>query len=95
MTLLVRILLFTFFSKKETDEEAVDIRKNCEDSVVTINDLQNQILVVRTPHRRVNPELIRKNYHEILSFCYHRFHFIIKIYHLMQFRWVFLRLIGN
>ena len=60
MTLLVRILLFMFFSKNETDEEAVDIRKNCEDSVVTINDLQNQILVVRTPHRRVNPELIRK-----------------------------------
>ncbi|CAF1474333.1 unnamed protein product [Adineta ricciae] len=41
-------------SKKETDEEAVDIRKNCEDSVVTINDLQNQILVVRTPHRRIS-----------------------------------------
>ncbi|CAF1336094.1 unnamed protein product [Adineta ricciae] len=41
-------------SKKETDEEAIDIRKNCEDSVVTINDLQNQILVVRTPHRRIS-----------------------------------------
>ncbi|UJR23775.1 hypothetical protein I4U23_026751 [Adineta vaga] len=40
--------------KKETDEEAIDIRQKCEDSFVTINELQNQILIIRTPHRRIS-----------------------------------------
>ncbi|CAF4379977.1 unnamed protein product, partial [Adineta steineri] len=39
-------------SKEETDEESMDIRKKCEDCVVNLNDLQNQILIVKTPHHR-------------------------------------------
>jgi hypothetical protein len=41
-------------SKDETDQEAVDIRQQCEDHVLTINDLQNEILVIKTPMRRVS-----------------------------------------
>lgn len=43
-----------YFSKEETDQEAVEIRQKCEDYVLSINDLQSQILVVKTPIRRVN-----------------------------------------
>jgi hypothetical protein len=45
---------FLCFSKEETDEEAVEIRQKCEDYVLSINDLQSQILFVKTPIRRVN-----------------------------------------
>ena len=41
-------------SKEETDEEAIEIQEKCDESAVTISNLQNQILVVRTPHRRVS-----------------------------------------
>ncbi|CAF1503942.1 unnamed protein product [Adineta steineri] len=41
-------------SKEETDQEAVDIRQKCEDYVLSINDLQSQILVVKTPIRRIS-----------------------------------------
>ncbi|CAF1093594.1 unnamed protein product [Adineta steineri] len=41
-------------SKEETDEESMDIRKKCEDCVVNLNDLQNQILIVKTPHHRIS-----------------------------------------
>jgi hypothetical protein len=44
---------FFYFSKEETDQEAVEIRQKCEDYVININDLQNEILVVKKPHRRV------------------------------------------
>ena len=42
------------FSKDETDQDAVEIRQKCEDYVLRINDLQSQILVVKTPIRRVS-----------------------------------------
>lgn len=42
------------FSKEETDQEAVEIRQKCEDYVLNINELQNQILIIKTPIRRVN-----------------------------------------
>lgn len=41
------------FSKEETDQEAVDIRQKCEDYVLSINDLQSEVLVIKTPIRRV------------------------------------------
>ncbi len=44
------------FRKEEADQEAVEIRGKCEDYVVNINDLQNQILVVKSPHRRVRDD---------------------------------------
>ncbi len=44
------------FRKEEADQEAVEIREKCEDYVVNINDLQNQILVVKSPHRRVRDD---------------------------------------
>ncbi len=43
-----------FFSKDETDQEAIEIRQKCEDYVLNINELQNQILIIKTPHRRVS-----------------------------------------
>ena len=46
-----------YFSKEETDQEAIDIRQKCEDYVLSINDLQSQILVVKTPIRRVNKKI--------------------------------------
>ncbi len=46
-------IFFLDFSKEETDQEAVEIREKCEDYVININDLQNEILVVKKPHRRV------------------------------------------
>ena len=41
------------FSKEETDQEAVDIRQKCEDHVLNVNNLQSEILVIKTPIRRV------------------------------------------
>ncbi|CAF1498579.1 unnamed protein product, partial [Adineta ricciae] len=41
-------------NKEETDQEAVEIRRKCEDYVLNINDLQSQILVVKTPTRRIS-----------------------------------------
>ena len=32
----------------------MEIRQKCEDYVVNVYNLQNQILVIKTPHRRVN-----------------------------------------
>jgi hypothetical protein len=48
------MIIFLCFSKEETDQEAVDIRQKCEDYVINISELQSQILVVKTPIRRVN-----------------------------------------
>lgn len=45
---------YVSFSKDETDQDAMEIREKCEDYVLNISDLQNQILVVKTPIRRVN-----------------------------------------
>ena len=42
------------FSKEETDGEANEIREKCEENVLQIHHLQNQILVVKTPHHRVS-----------------------------------------
>jgi len=47
------LIIFFNFSKEETDEEAVEIRQKCEEYVININQLQNQILVIKTPYRRV------------------------------------------
>ena len=41
-------------SKEETDQEAVEIRQKCEDYVLSINDLQSEVLVIKTPIRRVS-----------------------------------------
>jgi hypothetical protein len=43
-----------YFRKEETDQESNEIRQKCEEYVVNINNLQNQVLFIKTPHRRVN-----------------------------------------
>lgn len=48
------MLMNIYFSKEETDQEAVNIRQKCEDYVLNISELQSQILIVKTPIRRVN-----------------------------------------
>lgn len=50
-----------YFSKDEADQEAIDIRQRCDDYVLNLNDLQNQILVVKTPQRCVNDDKINKS----------------------------------
>jgi len=47
------LIKFFNFSKEETDEEAVEIRQKCEEYVINIHELQNQILVIKNPSRRV------------------------------------------
>lgn len=81
------------FSKQETDQEAVDIREKCEDYVLSINDLQNSILVIKTPTRRVKTSFFvftRSQTHSINADFFHknvfRFHFSIAIFHRTRFR---------
>lgn len=45
------------FSKEETDQEGIDIRQKCEDYIINIGELENQILVIKTPHRRVRDKI--------------------------------------
>ncbi|CAF4499977.1 unnamed protein product, partial [Didymodactylos carnosus] len=40
--------------KEETDQEAMDIRQKCEDYVVSVNELESHILLVKTPIRRLS-----------------------------------------
>ncbi|CAF4235657.1 unnamed protein product, partial [Rotaria magnacalcarata] len=40
--------------KEETDQEAIEIRQRCEEYVLSVNDLQNRILIVKTPIRRIS-----------------------------------------
>ena len=47
-------MILFYFSKEETDQEAVEIRQKCEEYVLSINELQSQILVIKTPVRRVS-----------------------------------------
>ncbi len=41
------------FRKEEADSEVIEIRQKCEEYVININQLENQILVIKTPYRRV------------------------------------------
>ncbi|CAF3326191.1 unnamed protein product, partial [Rotaria socialis] len=41
-------------SKVETDQEAIEIRQKCEDCVINIDNLQNQILAVKVPRHRIS-----------------------------------------
>ncbi|CAF3698261.1 unnamed protein product [Rotaria sordida] len=41
-------------SKEETDQEAIEIRQKCEEYVLSVNDLQSRILIVKTPIRRIS-----------------------------------------
>lgn len=60
---LLSINIIFDFSKEETDEEAIEIRQKCEDYVININDLQNQILFIKTPRRRVSQIIKRILWH--------------------------------
>ncbi|CAF4374347.1 unnamed protein product [Rotaria sp. Silwood2] len=42
------------YSKEETDQEAIEIRQKFEEYVININNLQNQIFLVKTPRRRIS-----------------------------------------
>lgn len=62
-----KIIDIFHFSKDETDQEAVEIRQKCEDYVININDLQNEILIIKKPIRRVNNIIIKSIYSTIIS----------------------------
>ncbi|CAF3457870.1 unnamed protein product [Rotaria sp. Silwood1] len=42
------------YNKEETDQEAIEIREKFEEYFININNLQNQIFVVKTPRRRIS-----------------------------------------
>lgn len=49
-------LFFSRIRKEETDDEAMEIRQNCEDYVIKVNDLHSDISTSKSPTRRVSEQ---------------------------------------